>query len=261
MVEQFYKTVDWNQIVSDFHSGEKHLQERAGTLAIKALKGFCITLMAKKYPTYICREDQDLLQSAYMAIWKNLPLYDPEKGEPSTFFAHPIQHAMMDHMNDSVNFTTVHYTQMENKIKQFDDSVSDEDVSKMTGISPKTVNRTRKIFKGNQKYYLDNFEDCGVMAQGSMSPEEIAIRDEERSLIQTWMDLELTQTEKEILYLSFGLEVKGLSYPTLTVTEIAEYLSLPRADVEETKQTALKKLANSSFSAVEFFKTEGGYYG
>lgn len=248
---RFYENVDFSQLVEDFHSGNPIKREKALSTALKALKGFIISVMKRYYPTYISREFDDLLQSSYLAIIKEFENYNPDISMPSTFFFKPIKQAMQLHLNMQENQSSVYYRTMNNKIQavvkpleEHGISLNDDDVACMTGLSKKTVTKARDIHNGSQKFSFD--ERFDIEKYATASPEKAIEKAQELQAFYSYLESVLTITEKTFVYEYFGL--KGC--PQLGIRDMAHKHHMSNDAVNNILNEAYQKLDNEDFQNI-----------
>ena len=243
---RFYQGVNFEELVSIYHTGTPSVQKKVLEIACKTMKGFIVSLMQRKYPTYIPREGADLIQSGQTAVCEKFKDYDPAKGKPTTFFAPYIEHAMLDWMIDNVNGFSIHYQTMLNKIKTItkeNPNLTDKEVSEMTGVPETTVAKTRNAARSSEKFSLD--ERFEHLSSKDLTPEEEMVANEKNKILYGWLDDYLGTTEKDILFDLFGLDGR----PVMTVAAICHERKIPRKEVEEVRDNALKKLNTKEFKA------------
>ena len=236
--------MSWDEIVKNYHSGNAQLKQKAESDACIALKGFIVSKMKKKYSNYLHREYEDLLQSGYMAVITNLGKYCPEKGMPTTFFAPWIEEALQDWIN-TCYCSTSYYSTVRNKIKKVVNEnehlqLSNEDIARETGLTPNQVKYSRIHDTGIKKYNIGD-EEVSKLSNGIDSMDNCVEKNDEKEILYAWMNSTLTATEKEVLFDLFGLQ----KHPPISVSAVASKRKMTRALVGETRDSALKKLAQS----------------
>ena len=242
---RYYERVNYNKLVEDYKTGNKKKKDEAVATMCKALKGFIIMVMKREYPTYIKDEFDDMLQCGYLAIIQHFDHYDPQTSTPTTYFYIHIKQALQLHLNSQKNQSSIYYQTTNNKIqaitKKFQEEgieLSDKQVSEQTGLPVKTVHNARAIFKGAQKYSLDESIDVDESSSPFASPEAVLEDKAEKEILYEEIEGSLSATEKKIIYSAFGLRGSEAK----TDKEIAKELQTTTTVVTEAKEKALGKL-------------------
>lgn len=242
-MSKHYKSVDWVQIFEDIHSDNPALEHAAQERAVKALKGYAVNLAARKYPTFMSREGNDLIACAMAAVIENLPDYKPEKGAPTTFFSPFMEHAMLDWIGAITGFS-IHYMTHKNKIKKVieaEPNLSSKEVSKITGVPEKTIREVRDLQKAS---YKNSYEEIAANNYADKStPEDSLLEKETNKTLYDWLDAVLSDMEKEILFDLFGLDGRERLNPF----QVGKKYGIPKKEVIATKERVISKLANSDY--------------
>ena len=98
------------KIMDMYHSGDEEMQKHAMMCMLTYLEGYKITLVMRTYGTYVMNYRDDLMQCADMGIIKGMALFDPEKGEPTTFFKNHMRDEIQNFINKDVTDLTVYYS-------------------------------------------------------------------------------------------------------------------------------------------------------
>ncbi len=256
--KEHYSEVNWLEIVEDFHSGSDFKQKRAKQRACDALKFFIVALMKRKYPTYIEKEGQDLIQSGYLGVIKHLGEYDPEKGAPTTFFDTHIEFEMQEWLNTSKNQSSRYYQTSNNKIQaaiRFFESnaipYNDIKISERTGLPISTVKNTLAIankaaaLEINEEIKTGNGDET-IVPQSFGTPEDEFIAREKNEVLYSCISECLTITESAVLSLIFGLN----GSTEVALKDIAAQLGMSVNNVKTTQRKALEKLRNSKLASL-----------
>lgn len=244
-----YQQIDFTQLMQDYNSGDEIKQRQAAETAVKALKGFVIATIKRYYPTYIRREFDDMLQSAYLGIIKSLPNYDPERSRPTTYFSKHIKQAIQLHLNMQENQSSVYYQTINNKIqkavgKDASRQLDAEEIAVETGISVKTIEKARAIAVGSQKYTYD--EKIETEIQTYDSPEDALVSSDEKAMCYYYLSAVLSPTEMKVVCESFGIG----GYDPVSTAQIAKMYHTKVENIVAIQESAYEKLRTPEFAAI-----------
>lgn len=244
-----YQQIDFTQLMQDYNSGDEIKQRQAAETAVKALKGFVIATIKRYYPTYIRREFDDMLQSAYLGIIKSLPNYDPERSRPTTYFSKHIKQAIQLHLNMQENQSSVYYQTINNKIqkavgKDASRQLDAEEIALETGISVKTIEKARAIAVGSQKYTYD--EKIETEIQTYDSPEDALVSSDEKAMCYNYLSAVLSPTEMKVVCESFGIG----GYDPVSTAQIAKAYHTKVEKIVAIQESAYEKLRTPEFAAI-----------
>lgn len=244
-----YQQIDFTQLMQDYNSGDEIKQRQAAETAVKALKGFVIATIKRYYPTYIRREFDDMLQSAYLGIIKSLPNYDPERSRPTTYFSKHIKQAIQLHLNMQENQSSVYYQTINNKIqkavgKDASRQLDAEEISVETGISVKTIEKARAIAVGSQKYTYD--EKIETEIQTYDSPEDALVSSDEKAMCYYYLSAVLSPMEMKVVCESFGIG----GYDPVSTAQIAKMYHTKVEKIVAIQESAYEKLRTPEFAAI-----------
>lgn len=244
-----YQQIDFTQLMQDYNSGDEIKQRQAAETAVKALKGFVIATIKRYYPTYIRREFDDMLQSAYLGIIKSLPNYDPERSRPTTYFSKHIKQAIQLHLNMQENQSSVYYQTINNKIqkavgKDASRQLDAEEIAVETGISVETIEKARAIAVGSQKYTYD--EKIETEIQTYDSPEDALVSSDEKAMCYNYLSAVLSPTEMKVVCESFGIG----GYDPVSTAQIAKMYHTKVEKIVAIQESAYEKLRTPEFAAI-----------
>lgn len=244
-----YQQIDFTQLMQDYNSGDEIKQRQAAETAVKALKGFVIATIKRYYPTYIRREFDDMLQSAYLGIIKSLPNYAPERSRPTTYFSKHIKQAIQLHLNMQENQSSVYYQTINNKIqkavgKDASRQLDAEEIAVETGISVKTIEKARAIAVGSQKYTYD--EKIETEIQTYDSPEDALVSSDEKAMCYNYLSAVLSPTEMKVVCESFGIG----GYDPVSTAQIAKMYHTKVEKIVAIQESAYEKLRTPEFAAI-----------
>lgn len=252
---EHYSSYDWNQIVSDYHSNNETLKKRATQQACDALKYYVVSVMKRKYPTYIEKEGQDLIQSGYLGIIQNLDGYDPKKGAPTTYFDFYIGQAMQLWLNVSRNQSSIHYQTANNKIQAAiryyeanEIPWNDVKIAERTGLPLSTIKNTLAIVNKasaleiNEEIKTGNGDET-ITPEAFGSPEDELIIKENNAVLYRCIS-ELNEVEQYVLINAYGLA----GYPQMSHKDIAKRLNSTMGKVKAIQNRAIAKLKKSSLA-------------
>ena len=244
-----YQQIDFTQLMQDYNSGDEIKRRQAAETAVKALKGFVIATIKRYYPTYIRREFDDMLQSAYLGIIKSLPNYDPERSRPTTYFSKHIKQAIQLHLNMQENQSSVYYQTINNKIqkavgKDASRQLDAEEIAVETGISVKTIEKARAIAVGSQKYTYD--EKIETEIQTYDSPEDALVSSDEKAMCYNYLSAVLSPMEMKVVCESFGIG----GYDPVSTAQIAKMYHTKVEKIVAIQESAYEKLRTPEFAAI-----------
>ncbi|MGN0241461.1 MAG: sigma factor [Candidatus Weimeria sp.] len=137
-----------------------------------------VTCLAYRWGKYGTEED-DLLQDAALAVMEHLDDYEPSRTVPSSFFAPYMTEAMReDCTRGKSRFYLRKAAELDTKAKDAgftglsDESLSDEVLSVLSGVSLRTVTSTRR-YAGVSKMRDNSEGDFTASAAYHKSPEDI----------------------------------------------------------------------------------------
>lgn len=249
----YYQSVDWQQLINDYHSGDATKKMQAADAACRALKYYVIKIMQRKYHSYIEREGKDLIQSGYLGIIEHLGEYDPSKGAPTTFFDFHIMQAMQMWLNVSTNQSSIHYQTANNKIqaaiRYFQSNEIPYDnikIAERTGLPLATIENTLAVVNKasaleiKEEIKTGNGEET-IRPEAFGSPEDECITKEKKEILLMSIRKYLDPEEQYTIIHLFGI---GNCEPC-SLKEVAARLNVTFTHVKTLQRKALKKLANS----------------
>lgn len=244
--QRFYK------IMEDYHSGDPRRQQYALECAIEELKGFIYYTIKKTYPTYIKDNFYDLVQEGKLGIIVGMQKYDPDKGMPTTFFSPYIKHEMQNLITRQVDKTTAHYS---TKIKEINKAIehfeaceipyTNVDLAIQTGLPLETVNQSMSIRAYRNEVHIDGclpgVIDANQTSSRLPTPEEEFMEKEEKNILYTAINENLTPEEIQVLEYHFGIN----DVETISEAQIAKKMRIPKDKVKKLINSSIRKLKNS----------------
>lgn len=247
-----YPTQERLQEIYDMiHSEDKETQDEGVTYLLGVMSSYIISVIKKRYYTYIPLHLADMMQQGYIAVIKDADGFDPERGTPSTFFATRIDHEIQNYIN-GLHSSTPHYTSALKKIreciarkKKRGVSFTIQDICIETGLSMATVAKCVRI-KDTKKISFESTEIAETMQSPFRTPEEEMMAREDveyaRRLIQ---ESNLSEKEKICLCLRYGIgqdEDRNMSYAEIK-DKMAEYgIPMTLNEIQRTLADAGEKI-------------------
>ncbi len=243
--------------LADYHSGNQYKKQQAEEKIYLLFKTDIDRMVQAKYPSYCIYEKEDLLQTAYLALFEALPRFRIEMcANPMSYFFKYIVHSIQDYINQNHNHSTIHYETMYNKIRKAEDTImaagkapTDILVSEVSKVPLGTVKKVRKL-----KYATSTLErDDGKDEYGEWLPEALVGNNqvldpaeeveaqELREAVAECMDTVLTDKEKRIIELAYGFED---GHPC-TPKEIVDIMGITVNELRTVKLRAERKLSIS----------------
>lgn len=235
------------------------ISDRAKELFIKNMDKFISKFISEQYPTFIGAHYEDMIQAARMGIVIGLEKYNPEIAKPTTFFILYIKHEVSQYINNYVNGLSTYYANEKYKINKAisllqsqNREASDVNIAEITGISPENVKQLRCMTASSSNVAFD--EVFINKADENDTPEEIVLKKELEETINDTIEKHLTEIEKKIITMYYGLTDKEDTTEKTTVfptkkefRNISDILSIPYEKVRKHHASALRKL----YSAVK----------
>lgn len=214
-VESWKKNIPYLvSIMERYHSGS--YEEKRGAIEdmIKYLSNFVRNKIHRRYKAYSLKHYEDLFQSGCLGICEGMMKYNPEKSSPTTWFNNYIVNQMQIFVNNTINKTTPHYSDLITKIRRIMDERSKKGLSttaedlivELGDVSNTTVNKCLAIMNctDNEQYYEDeNYLDTQI-TDFEKSPETTFIDEERKSIIAKAVS-KLKEDEKVVTILYYGL--------------------------------------------------------
>lgn len=173
--------------------GTKQERDEANEEACLYLKGLVIKCINQRYKNYIQRDPdyrKELMNEAFLNIIKYLPKYDPEKGQPSTFFYFYIQSALATmttrvkhHMSSSDSALKRKIYALREEFKKAGLQLNVADIMIETGETRSKIQSVMKMMSYDTNTHLEAMEEYDQLIAGDPdfnqsyeSPEKAAIR-------------------------------------------------------------------------------------
>ena len=214
-VESWKKNIPYLvSIMEKYHSGDIEDKRAASEDMIKYLSNFVRNKIHRRYKAYSLKHYEDLFQSGCLGICEGMLKYNPEKSSPTTWFNNYIVNQMQIFVNNTINRTTPHYSDLITKIRRIMDERSKKGLSttaedlivELGDVSNTTVNKCLAIMNctDNEQYYEDeNYLDTQI-TDFEKSPETTFIDEERKSIIAKAVS-KLKDDEKIVTILYYGL--------------------------------------------------------
>ena len=230
------------------------VSDRAKELFIKKMDKFISKFISEQYPTFIRAHYEDMIQAARMGIVIGLEKFNPEIAKPTTFFILYIKHEVSQYINNYVNGLSTYYANEKYKINKAisllesqNQETTDVKIAEITGITPENVKQLRSMTASSANVEFD--EVFMNKADENDTPEQIILKKELEETINNTIEKHLTETEKQIITMYYGLSGKGDTsekaavFPTKKeFRNISDTLGIPYEKVRKYHASALRKL-------------------
>lgn len=230
------------------------VSDRAKELFIKKMDKFISKFISEQYPTFIRAHYEDMIQAARMGIVIGLEKFNPEIAKPTTFFILYMKHEVSQYINNYVNGLSTYYANEKYKINKAisllesqNQETTDVKIAEITGITPENVKQLRSMTASSANVEFD--EVFMNKADENDTPEQIILKKELEETINNTIEKHLTETEKQIITMYYGLSGKGDTsekaavFPTKKeFRNISDILGIPYEKVRKYHASALRKL-------------------
>lgn len=230
------------------------ISDKAKELFIKNMDKFISKYISEQYPTFVGAYYEDMIQVARMGVIIGLEKYNPEIAKPTTFFVLYIKHEISQYINNYVNGLSTYYANEKYKINKAisllendNKETSDTNIAEITGISIENVKQLRNMIASSSNVAFD--EVFMNKVDEDDTPEQIILKKELGETINTTIEKHLTEVEKKIITMYYGLEDnRGIAeiakgYPTKkALRNISIRLGIPYDKVRKYHASALRKL-------------------
>lgn len=230
------------------------LSEKAKELLVKSMDKFIAKFISEQYPTFVGAYYEDMVQAARMGIIIGLEKYNPEIAKPTTFFVLYIKHEVSQYINNYVNGLSTYYANEKYKINRAisllekeNKESSDINIAEITGISVDNVKQLRNMIALSTNVAFD--EVFMNKADENDTPEQVILKKELGETISNTIKKHLTDTEKKIITMYYGLEDEGstservTAFPTKKAfRDIGDKLGISYEKVRKYHASALRKL-------------------
>lgn len=243
------------KIMDMYHSGDEEMQKHAMMCMLTYLEGYKITLVMRTYGSYAINYRDDLMQCADIGIIKGMALFDPEKGEPTTFFKNHMRDEIQNFINKDVTDGTVYYNGIIRNIKRLQgdrlkrglDTTVDDAVMILKGKhSASTIRETFDIMQIQDAKEI--LRDDGDIIDDSdesyvVQPEQLLLKKEEFNELYKAINM-LEPDEKYVTILGNGLYKSDMRILENILKTVTQY-------------TAFEKLIANGFEPEEALRTMG----
>lgn len=230
------------------------ISDKAKELFVKNMDKFISKFISDQYPTFIGAHYEDMIQVARMGIIIGLEKYNPEIAKPTTFFVLYIKHEVSQYINNYVNGLSTYYANEKYKINKAINLLENENrepndinISEITGITIENVKQLRSMIASSVNLVFD--EVFMNKADEKDTPEQIILKKELGETIKNTIEKHLTDIEKRIINMYYGLSGNGdisektTVFPTKKAfRNISDTLGIPYDKVRKYHASALRKL-------------------
>lgn len=239
------------RIYDMIHSGDKEARNDGITLLLGCTSSYILSIIKKRYRTYMPLHLADMMQQGYYAIIRDADKYDPAKGAPTTFFQTRINHEIQAYINNLHN-STPHFTSAAKKIraciarkKAKGLSFTLQDLCIETGQSMTTILGCVRI-KESKNVSLESTEIIECMQSSYRTPEEIVMSQQDIAFARRLLDeTDLTDRERICICMRYGVgmeEDRNRSYVEVqeALDEYGYHMSIN--DIQKTIADVSKKI-------------------
>ena len=244
------KSTDFVSVMNDYNSDDPCRQEMAMNAMLDHLRYYVYYIIKKRYSTYAKSNFEDMVQSAMVGIFREMPKYDPVKSIPSTFFHPHIIHEIQTFIETNVHKTTHHYGHHIKKVKAVMAKFEKEqrpctpiDISIETGIPTSTIHHCLEILN-NQEISMETPLDGEDLTLGlslpsfEKTPEQAYIEKETAETVRKAVRYNLDAQSAKIIEMRFGLS----GGEALSPKRISVELGIPLERVNRSISMAVCKL-------------------
>lgn len=199
------------RISTMIQSDDKDTRDDGVTLLLGCTSSYILSIIKKRYRTYMPLHLGDMMQQGYIAIIRDADKYNPEKGAPTTFFQTRINHEIQGYIN-GLHGSTPHYTSAIKKIRECvarkkakGIQFTLQDICIETDLSMTTVMHCVHI-KETRQVSLESTEIIDTLQSAYRTPEEIAMAKEDIAFARRLLDeTDLTNQERICICLRYGV--------------------------------------------------------
>lgn len=202
-----------SDIIKRYREGSPAEKVRAADEFLSENKGLVAFVLTRKFASYRAEHYDDLMQAGMIAVLEQMPRFDPEVSQATTYFPPYILHAMNEYIARMVFGTTTHYLTQITKITRAMDELkkngnrnpSPIDIYQATGIPVETIRTALRIRNSeSSSLYTENDELLNIADEINDSPEEYCEK-KFASLHLAEAVSSLPSPEADIISMRFGL--------------------------------------------------------
>lgn len=209
------KSLPMSSIMDMYHSENDFLINKAKEYTVMNYERYIYNIMHQYYPSYVDKYSEELYQCGVIGVLNALKKYDEKKGMFTTYSRKFIIHEMEMQINFNHNDTSVHYNNIQEKIKKAIKDIEEQNceasiaaISMMTELKPEVVKREMEYMERTNFIYIDSESEIEQIYDYRESPEELAIINENSKVLQEAME-SLPQEMREIVWKKFVLEMNN----------------------------------------------------
>ena len=198
----------WMKIVSDIKSDNKLIRQKANEMALTEMDQWIFRIASQKFPTFMERYKDDMMQEGRLAVLEHLREYDGVSSSPTNFFYFHILHALHEFSQKYGMKVSRHYGDVLNAIHKseiYPDEKGEYDIEelyKITKISKKTLKKALECKKMTTKISI---ESCIYQYSDEASdPFENTQKREIKKLIELAV-LQLAEEERIVIEMYYGV--------------------------------------------------------
>lgn len=219
--QQAKRLEEAKRIMADYHSGDEAKKQQAQIDMIRMLDGYVNKTISDIAPTFHGKDIHDeFVSECHLAILEHMGQYDPEKGQPSTYFLNHLKHAITQMANSLTNRDTQHFSKQANLVRKAQNDLAQKGVNPtpdviaiQTGQTLKNVMDGLKIITASNEVHFDTEQNFDAMTRKREEIPETSAMEEETKEIWRRAFSKLTPDEEKAFLLYYGIETgKKRSY-------------------------------------------------
>lgn len=236
------KSLPMSAIMDMYHSENDFLINKAKEYAVMNYEQYIYSIMHQYYPSYVDKYFEELYQCGVIGILNALKKYDEEKGKFTTYSRVFIIHEMEAQINFNHNDTSVHYNNIQKKIKNAIKDIEEQNcevsiaaISMMTELKPEVVKREMEYMERTKFVYIDSESEIEQIHDYRESPEELSIINENSKALQEALE-SLPQEMKEIVWKKFVLEMNNEEIAAQYNTTVGKIKTIFQRGIKQIKE-------------------------
>lgn len=235
------------ECVELIRGGTEQQRSQASEKLLLSLDRMIRDMAIRKFPAFVRDNLEDMVQSAYLSLIENLDRYDDSRGRWSTFASYYILHGLQvcasgicgqtRYFSGALSKTVNAAEELEAELGSVPDI---RHIAEKSSLSEGAVKEAVRRMPLMRTVSFDT-GDC-ISVSDLRTPETCVIEDETRTVVSNYMDAYLTEEEKSVLRMYYGIGSGGSG---MTHCEIARELGIRPDRVYPVRRSAEKKLSRN----------------